>query len=319
MKTARLLPGVAIAVAALYFTFRDIDFAAFAGALRNAAWGWFIPAGALFLFVLLVRAARWAALMGGAPLGLAFHALNIGYMMNMLLPGRLGEIGRAYVIGERSSISMPRAISAVVVERMLDLAAVVLMLAVAARYVPLPPELARPAAISSALVLALLIVISVMIWQSARVAALLRRLLAPLSAATTERWVGRFLALCAGFETLGSPARVLRVLALTLLIWLVNIALAALTMRAFVPMSLPAAALVVVVANLGGAIPTPGGIGPAQYFARLALTPFDIDASGGVAFVFVWWFAQLLALVALGFIGLLSVGLSFQQLRNKDA
>ncbi len=47
-----------------------------------------------------------------------------------------------------------------------------------------------------------------------------------------------------------------------------------------------------------------------------ALTPFGVDETRGVAFVFVWWIGQLLLLVLLGFVGLFRVGMSFGQLRG---
>jgi hypothetical protein len=314
MKILRVGIGVGIAAVALYFTFRDVDFGAFAEALRTADWPWFAPAGAALLGVLTLRALRWAAIMGGTPFGVTFHALNIGYMMNMLLPGRLGEIGRAYVIGARTSVNMPRALSAVVVERLLDLSAVLLLLAGVAPFLPLPEALARPALISGALLVAMLIGIAVVIAAADRVEGLLRRVLGRLPGIDAEPWIARFRDVCAGFRMLGSPARTAAVLALTAGVWVGSLFVCWFVMRAFLPPSMQASTLVVIVANLGGVVPTPGGLGPAQYFARLALEPFGGDVTRGVAFVFVWWISQMLALIALGFVGLLRLGLSLGQL-----
>jgi uncharacterized protein (TIRG00374 family) len=314
MKNLRLLIGVGVAAIALYFTFRDIDFSKFGEALRTANWPWFLPAAAALLGVLVLRTARWAAIMGGTPFCVTFHALNIGYMMNMLLPGRLGEIGRAYVIGARTPVSMPRAISAVVVERLLDLSSVLLMLAGVAPFLPLPEGLVRPAAISGVLLVSLLFAIVLIIALADRVEILLRRLLAHIPSVDAEPWILRFREICAGFRMLGSPTRTVIVLALTAGVWAGSLAVCWCVMNAFLPPSLQASTLVVIVANLGGVVPTPGGLGPAQYFARLALEPFGGDITRGVAFVFVWWIAQMLMLIALGFVGLLQLGLSFHQL-----
>ncbi len=317
MKSSRLIIGLVIAAIALYFTFRDIDFGALRSALINAEWVWFVPAAGCFAAVLLVRAGRWAVILGGTRLSTTFHAMNIGYMMNMLLPGRLGEIGRAYVIGERTAVSMTRAVSSVVVERLLDLAAVVLMLAVVAQFLPMSPALVRPAAISGALVMVLIAAVGLLIWQADRFERVLRSILSRLPKLNAEQWVARFRDLCAGFRAIGQPRSLLAIFVLTLMLWAFSMLMAYLMMFAFVPARFDAASLMVIVANLGGAIPTPGGVGPAQYFAKLALTPFGIDEARGVAFVFVWWFAQLSLLVVLGFIGLLRVGMSLSQLRGQ--
>jgi hypothetical protein len=314
-KNWKFILGVVISAIALWFTLKDISFTAFVDALRNANWIWFLPAAALFIVGLFVRAWRWSVIMGGAPILTTYHAQNIGYMMNMIFPGRLGEIGRAYVIGEKTPINMTRAVSSVVVERLLDLAAVVLMLVVAAQFIPMPSTLSRYALISGAIVAAGVVAIGVMIWQSALVENLLSRWLG----ARAEKWVRRFRELCAGFKLIGTPQRLLAILLLTIGIWLMQMIIAYTFMPAFLPARFDASSLMVVVANLGGAVPTPGGVGPAQAFAQTALVvPFGLDKDRATAFVFVWWFSQLLALILLGFIGLFRVGLSIRQLTRRS-
>jgi hypothetical protein len=318
MKYVRLVIGILIAAGALYWTFSRVDFNAFSEALRTANWAWFAPAAAFFFTSLVIRAARWALIMGGTAFWTTFHAMNIGYMMNMVLPGRLGEIGRAFVIGERTHVTMPRAVSAVVVERVLDLATVVLLLACVTPFVPMPPQFLRAATLSGALVVALVLAIAVVIWQADRLEGVLRALLRRVPRIDAERWVTRFHDLCSGFRMLGSGGALARILGLTVALWSAVLLVAYTLMFAFFPARLDAASLMVIVANLGGAIPTPGGLGPAQALATASLDPFGIDASRGVAFVFVWYFAQIAALIMLGLIGLARVGMRLGELRGRQ-
>ncbi len=211
MKAIRVLIGVAIAAIALYFTFRNIDFAAFAQALRGANWLWFAARGGILSGD--AGAARralvhhhWAA----HRLAMTFHAMNIGYMMNMLLPGRLGEIGRAFVVSERSAISLSRAISSVVVERLLDLAVVILLLAASTLFVPLPARLVGPATFTGALVLLMVLVLAGVIWQAERVETLLLGIFARIPKLNADVWIERFRDICAGFRAIGTPRRLAR-------------------------------------------------------------------------------------------------------------
>jgi glycosyltransferase 2 family protein len=319
MKAIRVLIGTAIALAALYFTVRGIDLNAFTQALTSANWLWFVPAAVLWVGTLVLRAARWSAIMGGTPFGITFHAMSIGYMMNMLLPGRIGEIGRAFVIGQRTSLSMSRALGSVVVERLLDLATVMLMLAASTLFVPLAPELLRPAAFTGVLVVVAVFAIGVLIWRAEQFERLLLRIFARIPRINATGWIMRFRDIVGGFRTIGSGARLGSIFALTLLLWVLVIGVAYTLMSAFLPARLDAASLMVIFANLGGAIPTPGGLGPAQYLARLALEPFGSAGAAGVAFVLVWSLAQILALIVIGLFGLARLGMSLAELRGVDA
>lgn len=317
LKNWKFWLGIAISVIALYFTLRDVPFDAFLRALAAAQAAWFIPAFLSLMAVLVTRAVRWSTLMGGTPVGITFHAQNIGYMLNMILPFRVGEIGRAIVIGQRTSVSTATALSSIVVERLIDLAAVVLMFVVFAGFIPMDVALSRAATVSAGIVVVLIVLVGIIIWQSARFEVLLRVLLARFPSIHPDVWVQRFHDFTAGFKLINTPRRLLIVLVTTLLIWVFNIAVATFTMAAFLPPRIDQAGLMMVAANLGGAAPSaPGGLGPVQFFARTALVlPFNLDATIATAFVFVWSLGQQLILIVLGLIGMLRIGLSFGQLR----
>lgn len=317
LKNWKFWLGIAISVIALYLTLRDVPFDAFMRALGAAQALWFIPAFLALMAVLATRAVRWATLMGGAPVGTTFHAQNIGYMLNMILPFRVGEIGRAIVIGQRTQVSTATALSSIVVERLLDLAAVVLMFVLFAQFIPMDAALARAATISAGLVIVLIIFVGLVIWQSARFERLLRSVLSRFPGIHSETWVQRFHEFTAGFKLINTLRRLGIVLLTTALIWIFNLSVAAFTMAAFLPLRVDQAGLMMVAANLGGAAPSaPGGLGPVQFFARTALVvPFNLDATIATAFVFVWSLGQQLILIVLGLIGMLRIGLSFGQLR----
>lgn len=315
IRNWRIWLGALLSALALYLTLRTVDFEQVGAALAAAAWGWFVPAVGAFLAGLYFRARRWSLLMDDAPIGLTWHAMLIGYMLNMTLPLRLGEVGRAYVVSLRSQVSFARALSSIVVDRMLDLAAVLVLFAAFARLLPMPEELARAASVGGLALLALVVAFGIAIWQASWFEGVMRRLLARFPRLRADAWVGRFHDLCAAFKVIGSGQRFAMVIVNTALLWAFAALLAYMAQAAFMPASIGQAGLVLIASNLGGAAPSaPGGLGLLQGAAKLALVgPFGVDENLAVAFIFVWSLSQQVLLIVLGIIGLARVGLSLQE------
>lgn len=320
MKNAwKLAVGFAISLVALYLTLRNVRFGDLAASVASAQPVWALPAAVFFVATLHARAWRWSLLMGRAPFLTTLHAMNIGYMLNMTLPFRLGEVARAYVIGARTTISMTRALSSVVVERVLDLATVVGLFAVFAQFVPMPEAFARTAAVGGALVGVMLVCGALLVWQAE---AAKRLFVAPVARRVSPK-AGAFLTakfdeVTGSFRALGTARQVAAVLLLTVWIWGTNVALTWFALRAFLPGTFQQAGLVVVTANLGGAIPSaPGGLGLVQGFASTALVvPFGVPEDKAIAFAFTWSLGQQLALIALGLYGLARIGMSLAEVRG---
>jgi glycosyltransferase 2 family protein len=309
----KLWLGLAISAVALFFTLRGIHFDEFSATLSRAQIIWLVPSCLMLLITLFLRTWRWSWLMGKTPFWTTFHALNIGYLLNSTLPFRLGEIGRAYVIGERTTVSMTRALSTVVVERMLDLSTIVLMFAAFTQFLPIPPEFSTAALTGGLVVVSLVAVFATAIWQSTRVEAWLEAITLRIPQLHAGAFVLRFRDLVDGFAIIRSPVSLAFSLLLTAGVWVASLLVAFFTMMAFKTARLDEVGLAVVLSNLGGALPSaPGGLGVVQFFAKQSLViPFQVPVDIAVAFAFVWSLYQQLALIILGLIGLVRMGLSF--------
>lgn len=308
--------SLAISAVALYLALRGVRFDEFFEALARAELVWLIPAAVAFGLTLALRAWRWSALMGGTPFNTTFHAMNIGYMLNMSLPARVGEIGRAYVMGERSSVSMARSLSSIVIERLIDLITVIALFAVMSQFIPVPQVFSAAALALGAVTVAAVAALALAVWQSDRAERIVRAIVADRLHRDAEPWLRRLRDLIAGFRVYREPRVFWLSLALTAALWLTSAGVAFAFLRAFTPDARPdAAGFVMVVANLGGAVPSaPGGLGVVQLFAQQSLViPFKINESLAIAFAFVWSLTQQLALIVLGVIGLWRIGMSFSQ------
>jgi len=308
------LSAVAVGLLLWRVSFRDLW-----NALRAADGVWLLPALALFLFMFVLRAFRWSLLLGGTKLGTTWHANIIGYMFNVTLPLRIGEIARAYVIARSGQASMARALSAVLVERLIDLTSVLLMFAFFAQRVTLGPNFTRAVTLGSIGVAGGVIFAAAVVFWAKAVERFLKKRLARFGEEKSQRWLQRFRDITEGFRSVGSAKRLFSVLGITVAIWGTTILIAAASMRAFFPNNtdLTRSGLVVVMANLGGALPSaPGGLGIVQGFATSALVvPFNMPEAVALAFVLVWSLSQLLLLVLLGLVSLARVGLSFSEIR----
>jgi uncharacterized protein (TIRG00374 family) len=127
----RLLLGVAITLVAFGFAVRGIPLSDVVDAMKDTdlliLLGLSIPA---YLGAVIFRGLRWRHLTNPiAPLsrGLLARGVTIGFMVNNLVPLRIGEVVRAWYVSRESGVSASALFGTVVLERVIDVVAVVLL------------------------------------------------------------------------------------------------------------------------------------------------------------------------------------------------
>ena len=118
-----LLIGIAFSAVAIYFTFKNIPLAALASYLKKINYFWIIPSLAIALLSYAIRVWRWQIiLLPVKRVGFmsALHPLTIGFMLNCVLPGRIGEIARPAIYSKRENIAFSKALGTVAIERVID-------------------------------------------------------------------------------------------------------------------------------------------------------------------------------------------------------
>ncbi len=134
MKRAptRLMLGVVLSAVALAAVLLTVDLAALRAALAVTPLPALGLAGLWFGLAMLTRAWAWRALLGPqVSFGRAFWALQIGFLVNNLVPLRLGELARAWVVHREAAVPWSRALSSIALARLTDgalLALVVVLL-----------------------------------------------------------------------------------------------------------------------------------------------------------------------------------------------
>jgi uncharacterized membrane protein YbhN (UPF0104 family) len=115
-----IIPLVLIALFA-----RNVDWSEAAGTLARSNIFLVGCALAVYYATFPLRSARWARLLreGGADLGWRdlLRILMLGWFVNCLVPAKLGDLYRSYLVKRRFGISLSRTVGVVVAERLLDL------------------------------------------------------------------------------------------------------------------------------------------------------------------------------------------------------
>lgn len=119
----RWLPGVALTLAAFAFLAYKIDWSVFFIELASFPIEVLALAVLIYLGSMVARAiASYILLQRKVSLGTAILVMNEGYFLNNILPARVGEIGRAWLMGRRSGLGTFWVFSTIVVERAYDVA-----------------------------------------------------------------------------------------------------------------------------------------------------------------------------------------------------
>src|SRR5581483_496718 len=117
--TRRLAVGVVMLVlvgVAVLVVVSRMDTAAIADAFAQTAWKWVSIAAAVNLLSVGVDAARWKSILGAVrrvSIVSAVEALLVGWLSNLIVPLKLGEGAKAWVMARREGLPMSTVVSTV--------------------------------------------------------------------------------------------------------------------------------------------------------------------------------------------------------------
>ena len=313
----------ALTIGLLWLFFRGLDIREIGRAISRAHWGLILVAVASVFVTYVLRAWRWLSLLrplGHARFVPAFRTTVIGFMATFLLPARIGEVLRPYLMARHEGLQPAATFATIVIERLLDLATVLLLFAVALPFAGV--DVGGPTRLWSALFaiaavagLAILFVLAGHPERLGRVTARLTRRLPAKLAGTAEHLVRTF---AEGLKVMRSPGHLATAVAWSIPVWISIAVTIWLTSQAFdLTFSFLGSFLVVGYLTVGVALPTPGGAGGFHAFYLLALTQFfgaNPAVAGAAAIVL-----HLVSFVPISILGLVYMwqdGLSLGRLKG---
>jgi uncharacterized protein (TIRG00374 family) len=296
-----------------------LDFKKFWQALRQADL-WFLLAGSCAaLLWLVIRGFVWRTLLQNkASYRDCFLTVNEGYLLNNILPFRLGEIARAFLMSRKAQLDFWQVIPSILIERALDLA-----IAAGLFLCTLPFAIGVSWAEQAALVIGIMVIVVLgVIYFLARnrehALAWVDRMSEhyPLVKKLAGR---RVIAFFDGLAILTDGRLFLKALGWEGLNWLVGILQYYLFLRAFFPHpSLLWVVFAVGVGALGIALPSsPGALGVYEAALVGALAIFGLEVSATIAFALSMHIISYLLTGLIGGYGLYKDGESLYSMYNR--
>jgi glycosyltransferase 2 family protein len=305
-QVIRLVVGCLIAAVALAAVLRGTDFRQLGLAVRALHRGWLAIALASIAMSLAASVVRWRLTFvpdqSRAGWGPLFSALLIGQMLNIVLPLRTGEIGRAYVLSASRSIPLGKVLSTIAIERLSDLAAAgtVALLLIGAGAEPDWLEAPGRALVAGGLLaVGTAIVLTIAAPRIARFITQMGSAIAPRLRPRLEALVEPAVEGLAG----------LRNVPVALSIWMLAMVVTALAastnyflFRAFDLPLAPVAALVLLVAlQIGNSlVSVPGNLGVFHAIIVLVLTRFGVGREPAIAYSLVLYAIAIVPKILLG-------------------
>jgi len=319
---SKLVLGILLSAILVWLSVRGIRFQDVAEGFRSIRYEYIALAVGGMLVMQVLRSWRWGLIL--QPLEAVrpwtvFEVTNVGFLAITALPARMGELVRPYLISGKSGIRMTAALGTILVERVMDGAAVLLLAMAALLWTPFPPWLVRSGILFGSIMLGLIvlmIVLSLRRESALQAADLFIRRLPERFASPLRRMIHHFID---GFRIVQDVGLLGRVAALSLLIWVVDVAIIYAMFAAFsLSLSFTAALVLMVVLLIGIAIPTaPGFIGNWHYACILGLGIFGIPRAEALPFAVVYHFVSVLLIVVLGLMFLPFVQFSLADLKRQ--
>jgi uncharacterized protein (TIRG00374 family) len=329
---ARFWRNVALSLAVsggfLYLAFRNVPLAELSTALGRVSLAWLALAVAVSFVLMVFRAWRWQLELlplERIPLGRLWVVTAVAYLAINVLPARLGEVVRPWLLSRRSSVSFSNVVGNLVVEKTMDSLVILFYILTGLLLVENLPGWVRTGAVIPAVFAVTLVVLVMLLWWRGE-AFVDRWLIGRLPEHFGARLKRVLSAIVAGMQVLPNPRLLLAVFLVSLLLWFLPILSSYIMIRAFdFPVPFSAAVVVFIFIGFGTALPNvPGMIGPYQYACVLALDLFGVDKVDALAYGLVLNAVQFLTIVAQGLIALPFAGVRLTDLlrvrpEGKDA
>jgi uncharacterized protein (TIRG00374 family) len=319
----RVIAGFVVSVFFLYWAYKLVgNFGDAIASLGRANYVFVIPGLIAYFAGVWIRAIRWHYLLRpikSVQVRRLFPVVVIGYMANDVLPARLGELVRAYVLGEQDGVPKMTTIATIVVERLFDGLAMLLFVAVVALLIPLNDQVAQIFRVGAVLFVAALVVLFAIGSSRERAVRLVEsvehRLPRSIQGKVTDV-ADRFLQ---GLDSLQSGRLSAAILGLSLAAWLCEATMYLTIGLGFgLGLGFPAFMLTAAVANLGAMVPAaPGYVGTFDAFALASLSLFKPDPGLAGAYVIALHLALLVPVTLLGFYYLWRANLSLRNLGQR--
>ncbi len=316
LRMPRWLPqalGYLISAACLFWVLHNYPIRELPAALRSLDWKWVVLGMAADLAVYITHGSRWNMLL--SPVSrLSFwrtvQAIYIGLFANEVLPLRVGELIRCYLLAHWNDLRISLIFASAAVERLLDGLFMLSAFFLTASFVKgIPRDLTVLVNILGVFVIT---GVGILIW-------VIRRQQHAHLVISESRWASTLRHIVEGLHLMGNRHS----LSLTALLSLLYLTLQVVSywalMKAYgLDLSFWAAGGVLAIVRFATVVPNaPGNVGLFQVACVLAMRLFDVEQNDAKTFSFVLFFALVLPLLIGGAVATALTGLNIAELRDR--
>ncbi|KPK86885.1 MAG: hypothetical protein AMJ94_17680 [Deltaproteobacteria bacterium SM23_61] len=314
--------GLIISAAAVYLSLTKVDFRELWNSFRAANYYFLIPAGILQFFCFFFKGVGWRFLLLPAKkevrLSSTVSVLVIGLMVNNLFPAKMGELARAYLLGERETLPKSLCLSTIMVEHLVDILVLLIFLILLIPLVSLPPWLKASGMGLGFLALAMIVFLFLVMRREEKFLNWITRVTARLPERFREKIQGILKNMLQGMRVVTGRYILYAFISLVAM-WCTVFIMAYLTMLAFglfLPIYAPV--MVIIFVAFGKVIPSsPGGIGTLHYLIIVVLMSFDVSKETALGYAILMHGFVFLIEVVTGLVLLFSGHLSLAKVTRR--
>ncbi len=339
-KNILFILSIVVSIVCLWLFIRNIEWSLLKNALKEANYWFVIPTLILTLLVYVVRALRWKELLlhiKPIPVINLLSVTCIGFMANNILPARVGEVLRPFMLYKKENVKFSTSFATVIVERIFDMLGLIIFTVVVIALLPHPPEAQTSAqltangvsTIKESIIPSLkkwtevfagvgtftIVLMFFVVMRPAFFKKILSRLCSFLPHKLKDKILGLYDSFVYGLKILENKKQTIWILALSLFIWFLGGAEIYLLGFSFhIHLPFVGACLVAVCLALAVALPqAPGYIGVFHIAVLKSLELFGIQATAAQSYAIVLWAISILPSTVLGFLFLWREGIAFRE------
>jgi uncharacterized protein (TIRG00374 family) len=313
------ISGFIISLVLLYLSLKDIRFQEILTTLKKADYR-LVPVPLLLILLSVTLCSfRWSRIIGaGVRFRETFVALLIGLFVNNVLPARIGEIARGYVLSRKKGLSLTYSLSTVFLDRFFDLVGLLILTFL------FFPKHSLPAAVSQGLyvlvlLLTLCIVVIIVLGRekiAGRVAERLARIKKPVFA----RLAKRILEVQENLSRINSFPNLVYLILISSITWFsMSVALYVVTLMLGVSVEFGCIPFVCALLNMGLTLPSsPGYVGVYQFLLVYLLSIFGVPKHEGFTISILYHASWYIPYNILGFAFVLKEHLNISELKKLE-
>lgn len=344
-----LIVGLGVSGVAMYFSFRQIPFEPLMQYIASVNYWWMLPAmipGALSFFA---RTLRWRILMHSVArmrFWEAFHPMMVGFGLNCILPGRVGEFARPAILRQKKNVPFFQTLATVAAERAFDLIVLLGLFVIVTGFVQIDPNMKMSfggyevtgqvlqSVASATLRLALVLLAGIILVSITATRKFMERVILAspgalffLNLKTREkikktvctRIVGIIQGIAQGFETIKSPGKLILCLLLSIIVWVLSAGTYWVIAKGCPGISLSffeLMAVTVIVCFFISLPSAPGFWGLWEAGGIFAMVIFAVPEKEAAGFTLVSHVVQIMPVIFVGLISAVITGVSIKQISS---